>query len=158
MTNLGLGAVYVESLMLTHQCHFLESSFQSNFTSEVLTSSDNESHSYIKKEILCHDYFQLLAEGHPSQKHVASVATDVSWLKLWDMTLDKGVFGTTSVQVILQCLSLHGCIQTAWPMLVKSHHVQHFLSTYSNLVISPDSLIVACVNLTDPLTATTLLQ
>ena len=40
----------VESLLLTRQCRFLESSFQTNFTSEVLSSSDNISHSYLKKK------------------------------------------------------------------------------------------------------------
>ena len=39
----------VGSFLLTRQCRFLESSFQSDFTSEVLALSENVSHSSLKK-------------------------------------------------------------------------------------------------------------
>ena len=54
----------VESLLLTRQCRFLESSFQSDFASEVLASSENVSHSSLKKAILHLDLSRLLVEKH----------------------------------------------------------------------------------------------
>ena len=64
---------------------------QSNFTSEVLPSYKNVSHSSLKKAILHLDQCRLLADAftHPSQKSIATIApnSDRSWLKLWDVAL-----------------------------------------------------------------------
>ena len=49
----------------------------------------------LKKEILQIDLSLLLADAstHPSQQYVQAVASsnDGSWLKLWDMALERGV-------------------------------------------------------------------
>ena len=41
------------------------------------------------------------ASTHPSQQYVQAVASSIdrSWLRLWDLALEKGVFGTTCVQL-----------------------------------------------------------
>ena len=36
------------------------------------------------------------AASHPSQKHVHALSDEGSWLKVWDFTLEKGVFGTNN--------------------------------------------------------------
>ena len=91
----SLASSDVESPLLTYHCRFLESSFQTDFTSEILASSDYVSHSYLKKEILQLDLSQPIADAsaHPSQKRVAAVAssTDGSWLKLWDVGSNCGI-------------------------------------------------------------------
>ena len=151
----------MESLLLTRQCRFLESSFQSDFTSEVLASSQNVSNPSLKKAILHLDLSRLLADAsaHPSQKHVAAIASnsDGSWLKLWDVALDKGVFGTTCIQAVLRFLSLHSNSDGSCPVPSCSFYVglespcAHFLSTHAYLDISLDSLISSCVNPSDSL-------
>ena len=98
----SLAASDVESLVITRQCRFLESIYKSNYTSAVLTSSDGISIRSLKKEILQLDLSLLLADAsiHPSQQYVQAVASsnDGSWLKLWDLALERGAFGTTCVQ------------------------------------------------------------
>ena len=52
----SLAASDVESLAITRQCRFLESIFQSNYTTVVLTSSDEISNHSLKKEKTMLDY------------------------------------------------------------------------------------------------------
>ena len=61
----------VESLIITRQCCFLESTFQSNLTSDVLASSGEVSYHSIKKDTLRLDQSQLLADAssHTSQHY-----------------------------------------------------------------------------------------
>ena len=92
----SLAASDVESLFITRQCRFLESTFQSNFTSAVLTSSDDVSVHTLKKDILHLDLSHLLTDAstHPSQQYVKAIASssDGSWLKMWDMALEGGAW------------------------------------------------------------------
>ena len=84
----SLAASDVESLLITRQCRFLESTFKSNFTTTALTSSETISKHSLKKDIFQLDLSLLFADAstHPSQQYVHAVATshDGSWPKLWD--------------------------------------------------------------------------
>ena len=73
----SLAASDVEPLIIIRQCRFLESAFNSNFTSTILTSSEYISLTSMKKEILQLDLSLLLsnAASHPSQKFVQAVAS-----------------------------------------------------------------------------------
>ena len=106
----SLAASDVESLIIIRQCRFLESALNSNFTSTKVTSSEDIFLPSMKKEILQLDLSLLLsnAASHPSQKFVQAVASsqEGSWLKIWDLALERGVFGTTSTQAVLRALSL----------------------------------------------------
>ena len=68
----SLAASDVESLIIIRQCRFLESALNSNFTSTILTSSEDISLPSMKKEILQLDLSLLLsnAASHPPQKFV----------------------------------------------------------------------------------------
>ena len=107
----SLTASDVESLVITRRCRFLESIHRFNYMTAVLTSSDDISNNCLKKEILQLDPSLLLADTstHPSQQYIQTVASsnDGSWMKLWDLALGRGDFGTTCVQTILRFLSLH---------------------------------------------------
>ena len=101
--------------------------YKSNYTTAVLTSSDGISNRSLQKEILQLDLSLLLADAsiHPSQQYVQAVASsnDGSWLKLWDLALERGAFGTTCVQVILRFLSTqmaYALFPTVLPTLVPS--------------------------------------
>ena len=67
----SLAASDVESLIIIRQYHFLESTLNSNFTSTILTSSEDISLPSMKKEILQLDLSLLLsnAASHLSQKY-----------------------------------------------------------------------------------------
>ena len=152
----SLAASDVESLVIIRQCRFLESIYKSNYTTAVLPSSDEISIHYLKKEILHLDLSLLLAiaSTHPSQQYVQAVASSIdwSWLRLWDLALERGVFGTTCVQAILRFLSLHVHSDGTWPAPNCSFNVgfksscDHFPSAHTSLDISLDNFIHACTN------------
>ena len=152
----SLSASDVESLVIIRQCHFLESIYKSNYTTALLTSSDEISNHSLKKEILQLDLSLLLADAstHPSQQYVQAVASNIdgSWLRLWDLALEKGVFGTTCVQAILRFLSLHAHSDGTCPAPNCSFNVcsespcEHFLSAHTSLDITLDNFIYTCTN------------
>ena len=137
----SLAASDVESLVITRQCRFLESIYKSNYTTAVLTFSNRS----LQKEILQLDLSLLLADAsiNPSQQYVQAVASSNvgSWLKLWDLALERGAFGTTCVQAILRFLSLHGHSDGICPVPKCSFYVgsespcDHFLSAHTSLDI-----------------------
>ena len=151
-----LAASDFESLVIIRQCCFLESIYKSNYTTAVLTSSDEITNHSLKKEILQLDPSLLVANvsTHLSQQYVQAVASSIdgSWLRLWDLSLESGVFGTTCVQAILRFLSLHAHSDGTCPAPNCSFNVdfespcEHFLSAHTNLDISLDNFIHACTN------------
>ena len=158
-TFCSLAVSDVESLLLVRQCRFLESTLDSNFTTSILTSPNSVSLSSIKKEILQLNFFLTLgdAASHPSQIFVEKIASSQvgSWPKLWDLALERGVFGTTCIQAVLRLLSLHLHSNSTCPVpdcnisLNTESPCSHFLSHHSELTISIDELIDACVHCSD---------
>ena len=104
------------------------------------------------KEILQLDLSLLLsnAASHPSQKFVQAVASsqEGSWLKIWDLAQEGGVFGTKAV---LRALSLHSLSDNTCPVpncyftLSSESPCAHFLSAHTDLNISVDVFVEACV-------------
>ena len=68
----------VECIYLVRQCWFLEATFRTNFTSEIISSAAVTSISHINKEIFSKDYSSLLtdAKNTPTLRHVLAVAID----------------------------------------------------------------------------------
>ena len=149
----------VESLQLVRQCRFLESTLDSNFTTSVLTSPNIVSPSSIKKVILQLDFSLLLSDAasHQSQKLVLKIASsqEGSWPKLWDLASERGVFGTTCIQAVLKLLSLHPHSNNVCPVpdcnifLDTKSPSSNFLFHHSELTVSIDELIDACVHCSD---------
>ena len=156
----SLAASDVKSLIIIRQCRF------SNQPS-ILTSRQPYLHlqktfpSSTKKEILQLDLSLLLsnAASHPSQKFVQAVAAsqEGSWLKIWDLALERGVFGTTCTQAVLRALSLHSLSDNTCPVpncsvtLGSESPCAHFLSVHTGLNISVDVLVEACIHCSDSL-------
>ena len=94
----SLAVTDVESLLLVRQCRF-------HIPQKCLSLSS------IKKDILKLDISLLLSDAasHRSQTLVQQIASsqEGSWPKLWDLALERGVFGTTCIQAVLKFLSLH---------------------------------------------------
>ena len=151
----------VESLLLVRQCKFLESSLKSNFTTSILTSPDTVSITSITEDIKKLDLSLLFSEAasHSSQKYVKHIASsqEGSWPKLWDLALERGVFGTTCIQAVLKFLALHSHSGNKCPVpncgfsLNKQSIHSHFLSAHSNFTVSIEDIVEACVNCSDSL-------
>ena len=115
----------------------------------------------MKKDILQLDLSLLLSDAasHPSQIFVRKIASsqEGSWPKLWDLALERGVFGTTCIQAVLKLLSLHLHSNNICPVpdcnisLDAYSLCTHFLSHHSELTVSIDKLIDACVHCSDSL-------
>ena len=103
----SLAVTDIEALHLVRQCCFLESLYNTNLTTKVLSAPDDISLSQTKKEVFDADFTLLLLDS--SQQHVKTIAAspDCSWPKVWDHALEKGSFGTCCSLALLRLLSLH---------------------------------------------------
>ena len=61
----------------------------------------------IKREVLQSDWEDCTTEAsrHNSTATAARIATETSWMKLWDMALDYGPYGTASLQALYRELT-----------------------------------------------------
>ena len=149
----------MESLQLVRQCRFLESTFETSYTSSVLSSPDSVQIAQVKKEIIQLDFSNLLdaAATHPSQCYVQAVAasSEGSWPKVWDTALEKGTFGTTSSLAMLRLLSLSTFSDNVCPVPNCTHIVStespcvHFLAEHTTLQITVDQCINALTTCSD---------
>ena len=87
------------------QCRYLEASYGTNSTGEILTSA--ESRSIIKKKILSadKDFRAKCCNNHQSLKHLSTIHSEISWLKIWDTALDHGVRGSRAALCVFNTLS-----------------------------------------------------
>ena len=95
----------VSELTIIEQCRHLESVYEINFTSEILTSAD--SWASIQKRILSADKELRVnrANTRRSLKHLSAIHSEISWLKIWDMVLDYGIQGSKSALCLFGTLS-----------------------------------------------------
>ena len=149
----------VEALQLIRQSCLLESTFNTNLTSKILSSSDTLLGVQIKKEILDNDWSLLLTESstHPSQSLVHRIATSpqCSWPKIWDHALDNGVPGTSCTQALLRLLSFHPYSDNVCPVQGCSSSVNsesisaHFLAEHTSLDITIEHCVDCLINCSD---------
>ena len=71
-----------------------------SFTSTILQQANEVDAKELKRTIIAKDWNQTLQQAlsHQSSKMVAEVT---SWMKIWDVTLDKGPRGTKSMLALL---------------------------------------------------------
>ncbi len=141
----SLAASDVESIHLVWQCRLLDSSFETNFTSSIISSPYTSSISQVRKEILDLDFHQLLNEAvsHPSQRYVQTVAVspNSSWPKVWDAALERDPFGTICSLAMLRLLSFSTFSDGLCPVSDCLHQFEteplcvHFLSAHTSLSI-----------------------
>ena len=155
----SLAASDVEALQLVRQCRFLELTTKSNFTTSVLTTPEDISLPSMKKDLIKQDQidFQVSATNHRSQHYVKVIAAspEGSWPKVWDTALERGAFGTTCSLAVLRLLSLHPLSDNRCPVADCTHEVGseplcvHFLAAHTNLRITVEDCVSACINCTD---------
>ena len=95
-----------ESLKLVRECRYLEEKLSCQGCTDALLSSQS-SRREMKREILQTDWDVCITEAnnHSSTTIAARIATNVSWLKLWDMALDHGPHGTVCLQALYRELT-----------------------------------------------------
>ena len=97
------------NVSIIQQCRMLESNIVTSVLKLCLECPEDTIsivHSE-KSNLFDRDIVNLIASSlnHPSAHLVASVAQSVSWCRLWDLALDRGVRGTNQLQRIVYHLS-----------------------------------------------------
>ena len=98
--------LHQNSLKLVQECRTIEGKLSSDGHTDALlrdTSSLNE----IKRQVLQADWASCITEAshHQSTALASRIATEISWMKLWDMALDHGPCGTNSLQALYRELT-----------------------------------------------------
>ena len=104
----AIAMVNVNSIQLVKECRYLEEYFNTNFTSNILQNNE-VCKKELKEVIFKNDWNQSLqkAHSHCSTIIIAKVAEVTSWMKIWDVTLDKGPRGTKSMLALLYEITRH---------------------------------------------------
>ena len=149
---LSITASSSQPLQLIQTCHSLESKLNcSGLTNKVVSSdlSDFGSLRGIKEHILKQDHLKTLAEAssHRSTSLAAKVASEVNWLKLWDLALDHGIQGTSALQALYRTLTTPSFGPSSCPHCTENFalpYFDHFISSHSALPNSDLVLNLLC--------------
>ena len=97
-----LKGMYQSLQSLSNVAIYLEASYGTNCTGDILTSA--ESWGIIKKKILSadKDYRAKCCNNH---QHLSTIHSEISWLKIWDTALDHGVRGSRAALCVFNTLS-----------------------------------------------------
>lgn len=102
-------------LSLSHECKFLEEQIGiESHTERVISGDFDNQRKALNKEITEQDWKITLekASKRRSTKIVTAAAYEISWLKVWDMTLDRGARGTARLQSLFKMIT--------WPSIGDS--------------------------------------
>ena len=139
----------VSQLTIIEQCRYLETVYETNFTGEVLSSADVWRN--IHKKILTVDK-HLRADSASTLKHLSAIHSEVSWLRIWDVALDYGTWGSKSALSLFRTLShpLFGCPRCETP-ITDTTYIEHLIHHHKELKLTPieeitESLISAGKN------------
>ena len=107
-TTLAIDNAY-DNISVVQQCRMLEVQLGTDVVEQCLQDPDNALSTFRSRKnmLLKQDFNKLLlsALNSPSAHVIASIASQISWRKLWDLALDRGVKGTYAVQGLLRELS-----------------------------------------------------
>jgi hypothetical protein len=137
---LSITATSSQPLQLIESCKSLESRFNcTGLTSQVISSdfSDFGSFTAMKKHVMDQDHSKTIAEAsaHGSTSVAARIASEVSWLRLWDLALDHGQQGTAALQGLYRTLTAPSFGQSPCPHCsiedYRQPYFEHFVSYHS---------------------------
>ena len=92
----------ISQLTIVEQCRYLEAVYDTDFTGEILSSP--VTWKCMKKRILTADKMLYLVQSrkHESLKHLSTLYSVLSWLKIWDMALDYVIRGSVPLWYTLR--------------------------------------------------------
>ena len=95
-----------ESLKLVQECRYMEGKLSCQGATDTLLSGQSTLKE-IEREVLQSDWEDCTTEAsrHNSTATAAQIATETSWMKLWDMALDYGPYDTDSLQALYRELT-----------------------------------------------------
>ena len=64
------------------QCRYLEASYRTNCTGDILTSAESWSMKILSAD---KDFRAKCCNNHQSLKHLSTIHSEISWLKIWDI-------------------------------------------------------------------------
>ena len=90
-----------DSLRLVQECRAMEGKLSCQGSTNAMLSAQSTLRE-IKREVLQADWEACTTEAsrHNSTAIASRIASDTSWMKLWDMALDYGPRGTDSLQAL----------------------------------------------------------
>ena len=95
-----------DSLRLVQECRAMEGRLASHGITDALLSGMSDLCA-IKKEVLKADWSTCISKAshHNSTILASQIASETSWLRLWDMALDQGPRGTNHLQALYRELT-----------------------------------------------------
>ena len=81
----------VSELAIVEQCRYLEAFYGTNCTGDILTSAESWGKKILSAD---KDFRAKCCNNHQSLKHLSTIHSEISWLKIWDTALDHGVRGS----------------------------------------------------------------
>lgn len=152
--SLAIDDVYDSSIV--QQCRMLESALGTDVLACCLLNPDSavDSVKRNKHRILKQDFDLLISSSSSEQTSsylVAHVAKYISWRRLWDLALDRGVKGTRTLQSVFKELSrpksVFTCIICVSDKISESSCFEHVCDHHSDLIGE-----LTCIDLLDCLT------
>ena len=118
------------------QCCYLEGVYDTKFTREILSSRLLQRD--LQKAILTDKAFRLKdCDTHQPLKHITGpgIPSELLWLKIWDMTLDRGVRGTKAALSFFSALShpVFGDRLCPQPIEQESTYLEHLVESHSKV-------------------------
>ncbi len=139
---LSISAASSQPLQFTQTCYSLESKLDCvGLSNKVLSRDFSDFGCFlgVKKFILEQNQAKSLTEAsaHRSTCLASKVASQVSWLKLWDLALDFGGPGTSDLRALYRaltapCFGPSPC-QYCTVSNLESSYFDHFISSHSTL-------------------------
>ena len=99
----------VEALGLVCECRELEERYSSNFTTQILEAAEHLDGACVlireaEKYIIKKDQVLLLAEVS-QYHHLHMITQAIEWRKLWDDTLDHGLYVVKGIKNLLRVIA-----------------------------------------------------
>ena len=142
----------ISQLTIVEQCRYLEAVYDTDFTSEILSST--VTWKCMKKRILVADKMLDLVQSrkHESLKHLSTLYSELSWLKIWDMALDYGLRGTKAALCLYGTLPrpLFGCPRCGTSVTAGLTYIQHLCVGHQELELDIVDKLCDMIIASDP--------
>ena len=121
-------------MSLVRECHFLDDSLGfEGFTTAVLSGDYDGQKKVLKNSILDQDWKTSIgkAKCSPSCRFIGDIASDLSWLCIWDLMLDSGSKGTASLQAFLKIATWPNVEAISSCPMCKESTIHHYITPSS---------------------------
>ena len=136
-----------EALSLVRECRELEERYSSNFTTEILITSEPEDNADTIEEAertITKKDRALLSNQGSKYYYLHLIAESIGWRRLWDLTLDYGPSAITSMKNFVRVLTYPDYAEHICPLCdvqeLDLSLLEHVLSCHTNSKSTWDAL------------------